>query len=250
MTDVTVKQFSEVVGVPTDRLLVQLGEAGLAVSDENAVITDSEKTQLLDFLRKSHGKRGALSTSGPSKISLKRKTQSELRAKVPAGRGPAGRGALRTPRPEARTVTVEVRKKRTYVKRADLVAEEQERLDREAEEKAKQQAELQARDEAERKQREEAKRKFEEEREAEEKRLQAEREARQQAAEEARKQSEAAVQARTRTEAEEARGKKAPDAERKTRRGGGVAADRHTKYGRKELEWRTWFCHADCQRRA
>jgi translation initiation factor IF-2 len=235
MTDVTVKQFSEVVGVPTDRLLVQLGEAGLAVSDENAVITDSEKTQLLDFLRKSHGKRGALSTSGPSKISLKRKTQSELRAKVPAGRGPAGRGALRTPRPEARTVTVEVRKKRTYVKRADLVAEEQERLDREAEEKAKQQAELEARDEAERKQREEAKRKFEEEREAEEKRLQAEREARQQAAEEARKQSEAAVQARTRTEAEEARGKKAPDAERKTRRGGGVAADRHTKYGRKEL---------------
>ena len=66
MTDVTVKQFSEVVGVPTDRLLVQLGEAGLSVSDENSVITDSEKTQLLDFLRKSHGKRGSLSTSGPS----------------------------------------------------------------------------------------------------------------------------------------------------------------------------------------
>ena len=147
MTNVTVKQFAEVVGVPTDRLLTQLSEAGLAISDENATISDNEKTQLLDFLRKSHGKRSALSTGGPSKISLKRKTQSELRATVPAGRGPAGRSALRTSRPEMRTVTVEVRKKRTYVKRADLVAEEKERLDREAEEKARQQAEIQARDE-------------------------------------------------------------------------------------------------------
>ena len=132
MTEVTVKQFAEVVGVPPDRLLVQLGEAGLDISDENATISDTEKTQLLDFLRKSHGKRGSLSAGGPSKISLKRKTQSELRATVPAGRGPAGRSAMRSSRPEARTVTVEVRKKRTYVKRADLVAEEQERLDQEA----------------------------------------------------------------------------------------------------------------------
>ena len=59
MSDVTVKQFAEVVGVPTDRLLVQLGEAGLTVSDENATISDTEKTQLLDFLRQSHGNRGA-----------------------------------------------------------------------------------------------------------------------------------------------------------------------------------------------
>jgi translation initiation factor IF-2 len=243
MTDVTVKQFSEVVGVPTDRLLVQLGEAGLSVSDENAVITDSEKTQLLDFLRQSHGKRASLSASGPSKISLKRKSQTELRATVPAGRGPASRGALRTPRPEARTVTVEVRKKRTYVKRADLVAEEQERLDLEAEEKAKQQAEIDARDEAERQRRDEEKRKLEEEREAEEKRLQAERDARK-AAEEARKQSQATTEARARSEADDARskkapesdrGKKAPEGDRKSRRGGGDGADRHTKYGRKEL---------------
>ncbi len=235
MTDVTVKQFSEVVGVPTDRLLVQLGEAGMPVSDENAVISDSEKTQLLDFLRQSHGKRASLSTSGPSKISLKRKTRSELRGTVPAGRGPAGRGALRTPRVEARTVTVEVRKKRTYVKRADLVAEEQERLDLEAEEKAKQQAEIDARDEAERKQLEESRRKFEEQREAEEKRLQDEREARQKAEEEARKELQAASEARTRSEAEEKRQKKAPEGDRKSRRGGGNGADRHTKYGRKEL---------------
>ena len=78
MTDVTVKQFAEVVGVPPDRLLVQLGEAGLEVSDENATISDGEKTRLLDFLRQSHGKRSALSTGGVSKITLKRKTQTTI----------------------------------------------------------------------------------------------------------------------------------------------------------------------------
>jgi translation initiation factor IF-2 len=234
MTEVTVKQFAEVVGVPTDRLLVQLVEAGLSINDENATISDSEKTRLLDYLRKSHGKRESLSAGGPSRISLKRKTQSELRATVPAGRGPAGRGALRTARPEARTVTVEVRKKRTYVKRAELVAEEQERLNKEAEEQARLQAEIQARDEAERKQREEARRRFEEEREAEERRMQAEREAREKAAEEARRQAAPppAEQPR-RTDAEDARHRKPADGDRRSRRAGGD--ERSTKYGRKEL---------------
>jgi translation initiation factor IF-2 len=145
MSDVTVKQFAEVVGVPPDRLLLQLGEAGLSVNDENATISDDEKIQLLDFLRQSHGNRGARATGGGSKITLKRKTQTELRATVPAGRGPAGRGATRA-RPEARTVTVEVRKKRTYVKRADLMAEEQQRLDEEAAEQARIKAEAAARE--------------------------------------------------------------------------------------------------------
>ncbi len=235
MTEVTVKQFAEVVGVPADRLLVQLGEAGLSISDENATISDGEKTQLLDYLRKSHGKRDALSAAGPSKISLKRKTQSELRATVPAGRGPAARGALRTARPEARTVTVEVRKQRTYVKRAELVAEEQERLNHEAEEKAREQAEIQARDDADRARRDAARLKIEEEREAEEKRSLAEREARQKVTEEARKQSPAPVDARARTDSDDARPKKAGEGDRRSRRGGSDAEDRNTKYGRQEL---------------
>jgi translation initiation factor IF-2 len=228
MTEVTVKQFAEVVGVPTDRLLTQLGEAGLDISDENATISDSEKTTLLEFLRQSHGKRSALSVGGASKITLKRKTQSELRATVPAGRGPVGRGALRTARPEAKTVTVEVRKKRTYVKRADLVAEEQERLEQEAEEKARLRAEEEARNEAVRLEREAARKKLEEEKAAEEARLKAEREARQQAAEEARQQALASAETR-KAAAEEPRKKKAAEAERKSRE------DRDTKYGRKQL---------------
>jgi len=233
MAEVTVKQFAEVVGVPPDRLLLQLGEAGLEVTDENATITDNEKTQLLDFLRQSHGKRSSLSTAGASKITLKRKMQSELRAKVPAGRGPAGRGALRTTRPEAKTVSVEVRKKRTYVKRSDLLAEEQEQRDREAAEKARIRAEQEAIEEAARKQREEAKRLKEEEKAAEEARLKAEREARKQAEEDARQQSLAAAEARTLATAEEVRQKKTSEAaERKSRK---EESSKNTKYGRKEL---------------
>jgi translation initiation factor IF-2 len=228
MTEVTVKQFAEVVGVPTDRLLTQLGEAGLEVTDENATISDSEKTRLLEFLRQSHGKRSSLSVGGASKITLKRKTQSELRATVPAGRGPAGRGALRTARPEAKTVTVEVRKKRTYVKRADLVAEEQERLEQEAEEKARLHAEEEARNEALRLEREAVRKKQEEEAAAEEARLKSEREARQQAAEEARQKALAAVDAR-KAASEEPRKKKSADTDRMSRE------DRDTKYGRKQL---------------
>jgi len=230
MTEVTVKQFAQAVGVPPDRLLVQLGEAGLSVSDENSTITDSEKTQLLDFLRQSHGKRGALSTGGASKVTLKRKTQTELRATVPAGRGPLGRGAART-RPESKTVSVEVRKKRTYVKRADLVAEEQARLEQEAAEQARIKAEAAARDEAASKKREEARQKLEQERAAEESRLQAEREARKQAEEAARQQSLAAAETHAKAGASD-EGRKKTDSDRKSRK---EAADQETKYGRKQL---------------
>jgi len=230
MTEVTVKQFADVVGVPTDRLLVQLGEAGLSVGDENSTITDSEKTQLLDFLRQSHGKRGALSTGGASKVTLKRKTQTELRATVPAGRGPLGRGAGRS-RPEGKTVSVEVRKKRTYVKRADLMAEEQERLDQEAAEQASIKAEADARDEAANKKREEAKQKLEEERVAEESRLQAERDTRKKAEDEVRQQTLAAAEAREKATATE-EGRKKSDTDRKSRKD---AAGKDTRYGRKQL---------------
>jgi translation initiation factor IF-2 len=231
MSDVTVKQFAEVVGVPPDRLLVQLGEAGLSVNDENATISDNEKTQLLDFLRQSHGNRGTMPAAGGNKITLKRKTQTELRAKVPAGRGPAGRGAERV-RPEARTVTVEVRKKRTYVKRADLMAEEQQRLDEEAAEQARIKAAADAVDEAASKKREEARKKVAEEKAAEELRLQTEREAREKAAEEKRQQALAAEDARSgAAKPDEGRGKKA-DTDRKSRKD---SDSKDTKYGRKQL---------------
>lgn len=104
MTDVTVKQFAAVVGTPVDRLLIQLAEAGIQVESGDSTITDSQKLDLLAHLRKSHGRKDALAVSEPKKITLQRKTHSEI--KVAAAPG------------QVKTVSVEVRKKRTYVKRA------------------------------------------------------------------------------------------------------------------------------------
>ena len=222
MTDVTVRQFADVVGLPVDRLLAQLGEAGLSVTDADDTISDKEKAQLLSYLRKSHGKSESLSVSQPKRVTLKRKSHSELRTT-----------ASRTG--SARTVSVEVRKKRTYVKRADLMAVEEERLKQEAEEKAKllaeREAKRQAEQEALRRAEEEAARKVEEERQrAEEVARKAQDEAAQQA-EEVRKKAEQEALVQARAE-QEARAQKA-EHERKGKRQ--AEDDRHTKYGRQEL---------------
>ncbi len=115
MANVTVKQFAEVLGVPVERLLTQLTEAGLQKKDIADQISDDEKMQLLQHLRQRHGKAGAEGGTAPKKISLKRKTVSELALEADK------RGRTTTSR---KTVTVEVRKRRTYVKRG---AEEMER---------------------------------------------------------------------------------------------------------------------------
>jgi len=222
MTEVTVRQFADVVGLPVERLLAQLDEAGLSISGADATISDKEKMQLLSYLRKSHGKSEALTVSQPKKVTLKRRSHSELRTTSP-------RGAT------SKTVSVEVRKKRTYVKRADLVAEEQDRLKQEAEEKAKLLAEREAKQEAERealrRAEEEATRRAEEDRQrAEESKRRQEESAAREAESERRKADEQA-QAQARAEQEAKQQKAEP--ERKTKRH--EAADRHTKYGRQEL---------------
>jgi translation initiation factor IF-2 len=108
MADVTVSQFAEVLKVPIDKLLVQLEQAGITVAGADAIISDEAKLELLTHLRRSHG---GDETASPRKITLQRKTQSELKMASTMGR--------------ARTVNVEVRVKRTYVKRD--VLEEQNR---------------------------------------------------------------------------------------------------------------------------
>ncbi len=222
MTEVTVRQFADVVGLPVERLLAQLDEAGLSISGADATISDKEKMQLLSYLRKSHGKSEALTVSQPKKVTLKRRSHSELRTTSP-------RGAA------SKTVSVEVRKKRTYVKRADLVAEEQDRLKQEAEEKAKLLAEREAKQEAERealrRAEEEATRRAEEDRQRaeESKRRQEETAARE--AESERRKADEQAQAQARAEQEAKQQKAEP--ERKAKRH--EAADRHTKYGRQEL---------------
>ena len=127
MAGVSVKQLATVLGVPVDRLLTQLSKAGLPMTSPEETVNDEQKAQLLNFLRSSHGTSAESTTSEPSKITLKRKSVSELRQPVTAG----GRGG------RSKTVSVEVRKKRTYVKRSVALAEETERLKAEKLEKEK-----------------------------------------------------------------------------------------------------------------
>ena len=101
MAEVTVKQLAADVGAPVDRLLKQIVEAGLKARSENDAVTSDEKQQLLAYLRKTHGDAQA----EPNKITLKRKTTTTLKAG------------------KAKTVNVEVRKRRTYIKRAELQPE-------------------------------------------------------------------------------------------------------------------------------
>lgn len=103
MAEVTVKQLAADVGAPVDRLLKQIVEAGLKARSENDTVTSDEKQQLVAYLRKTHGETEA----EPRKITLKRKTTTTLKAG------------------KAKTVNVEVRKRRTYVKRAELQPEAQ-----------------------------------------------------------------------------------------------------------------------------
>ncbi|MCH2556314.1 MAG: translation initiation factor IF-2 [Alcanivorax sp.] len=143
MAETTVKKLADVVGIPVDTLLTQMKEAGLPHTDAGEGVSDEQKQQLLAHLRKSHGAQ----SSEPSKITLKRRSTSTIKTTGAAGK--------------AKTVNVEVRKKRTYVKRASI--EEEERLEAErkaAEEEAARLAEEEAKRKAEE---EEAKRKAEEE---------------------------------------------------------------------------------------
>ncbi|WP_020407735.1 translation initiation factor IF-2 [Hahella ganghwensis] len=135
MAEVTVEQLARDVGAPVDRLLKQIEDAGLNQRSEKDLVTDDEKQQLLAFLKESHGE----SSAEPKKITLKRKTTTTLKAG------------------QNRSVNVEVRKKRTYIKRsevspdAEAVKEEAVRAEaeaREAEEKAAAEAAAKAAEEA------------------------------------------------------------------------------------------------------
>jgi len=133
MAEVTVKQFADVVGISVDLLLAQLDQAGLPDKDPSDLITDNEKSQLLSYLRQIHG--GEEGTE-PTRITLRRKKVSEI--KLPAERGRIRlRGGI-TRGATAKTVSVEFRKKRTYVKRSVVVEEEANRLATEQAEKTRQ----------------------------------------------------------------------------------------------------------------
>lgn len=123
MADVTVKQLADVVGIPVDRLITQLGEAGLSITDEEQTISDKQKMELLTHLRSAHAPQKG-EKSEPKKITLRRKSVSELRQTA----GTSGRAAPGRVKPKSRKVNVEYRRKRTYAMRGDLMSEEAESL--------------------------------------------------------------------------------------------------------------------------
>jgi translation initiation factor IF-2 len=240
MADVTVAQFADVLKVPVDRLLAQLDQAGISVAGPQDMISEEAKLELLTHLRRSHGASGAEGSS-PNRITLKRKTQSELKLASNQGR--------------ARTVNVEVRRKRTYVKR-DVLEEQaraqQEQLDAQRREAEEAQRLLTERAEAERREHErietENRRRVEEEQQrkkAEESRRAAEQQRVQEEAERerTRKAAEAAREAEAAQAPAAAPGAAAPAAAAPAAAGAARPAapatedsdDRRTRYGRQEL---------------
>jgi translation initiation factor IF-2 len=218
MADVTVAQFADVLKVPVEKLLSQLDEAGIKVSGSEDTISEDAKLELLTHLRRSHGQEDSSGTDGaPRRITLRRKSQSELRLAGAQGR--------------SRTVNVEVRRKRTYIKRDVLekqAQKEQEELDRKRQEE-------QDRIEAEKAEQERLKAEKEEKARLEEEDRRKEDEAKKQAEDAAREAAQAAAaaaaeeQARIEKAEQDAKERRAKEKEKKK----GKAPE--TRYGRKEL---------------
>ena len=108
MSEVTVGSLAKMLGKPVDQLLEQLAGAGMNFSGPEQVVSSTEKMKLLGFLRRTHGKDDKpAEAAAPKQITLKRRKVEELT--VSAGKAKT-------------TVNVEVRQKRTYVKRDQVEA--------------------------------------------------------------------------------------------------------------------------------
>ena len=132
MTDVTIKTLASEIQTSVDRLIQQFADAGIRKSADDSV-TAQEKQTLLTHLNREHG-------SAPDKLTLQRKTRSTLN--IPGTGG------------KSKSVQIEVRKKRTFVKRDPQEAERlaaEEQAQREAEEQARREAEESAKREAQQK---------------------------------------------------------------------------------------------------
>lgn len=157
MAVTTVAQFAAELNRPAATLLEQLQSAGVPKAAPEDVLTEADKERLLDHLRTAHG-----STGGDrKKITLTRKSTTEIKQADASGK--------------ARTIQVEVKKKRVFVKRDDGVDEATAKAQEEAElarreEEARAQAEALREQEEQlaeaRRQREEAERREREEAEA------------------------------------------------------------------------------------
>jgi len=225
MSKVTVSQLAGVLGIDISKLVTQLNDAGIEASGGDDAVSNDDKKKLLAYLRASHGKIESDATA-PRQVTLKRKSVSELRV---SGSGP---------RASTRTVNVEIRKRRTYVKR-EVIAEQIGTADADREEARRILEETRAVRAAEEKAREDT---------AEKARLEKEEVARKAAQEQAQKKAEELSRKEAEEQAQqEADRRRAEDEERKREeeRSRKVAEEQRrrekekskpaTRYGRKEL---------------
>ena len=103
MADVTVKQLAQVVGIPVERLLNQLQEAGLSFTDDQQTVNEEQKRILLNHLK---GNSVRDTDAAPERITLRRKSLSQVTIGHDSHSG--------------KTVNVEVRKKKVFVKRPNV----------------------------------------------------------------------------------------------------------------------------------
>lgn len=106
MAEVSIKQFSETLNLSVDKLLSQLNESGVKGKKAEDNISEDEKRTLLAYLKGLHGESGE---EAPKKVTLRRKQTLNLSTGSGSGK---------------RTVNVEVRKKRTYVKKEEVAQAE------------------------------------------------------------------------------------------------------------------------------
>ena len=106
MAQMSVAQFAAELKMPATMLIEQLAKAGVSKQTSTDLLSEQDKSRLLEYLRKSHGE-----AAPKSKITLTRKQTTEIKAADSMGK--------------SRTIQVEVRKKRVFVKRdpAELAAE-------------------------------------------------------------------------------------------------------------------------------
>ncbi|WP_269633207.1 translation initiation factor IF-2 [Pelomonas sp. BJYL3] len=123
MAVTTVAQFAAELNRPASTLLEQLQAAGVKKASAEDALNEADKERLLDYLRTAHG----TSSAERKKITLTRKSTSEIKQADASGK--------------ARTIQVEVRKKRVFVKRDDASGVDESNL------QAEQEAELQRREE-------------------------------------------------------------------------------------------------------
>ena len=218
MADVTVAQFAEVLKVPVDKLMSQLDEAGIKVGGSDDTISEDAKLELLTHLRRAHGQQESSATgAAPRRITLKRKSQSELRLSGAQGR--------------SRTVNVEVRRKRTYIKRD--VLEEQAQKEQDALDQQRQ--EERDREEAEKREIERLKEEKAEatrlEEEAKLREAEAKENAENAAREEAERAAAVAAEEKARQERADAEARERRSKEKEKKKG----KSQDTRYGRKEL---------------